>query len=230
MCPDHRTTVWVPQLFVTSIPVANNCKILGSRCPWLGISLIALLLRWPLAGPGGASGTREGYSHVLGDRLGLPMGLSSHDSFLCVHGEAWSCTSSRGPHVAWTGPSPWGSSLFQVFPDPLVWRTPRQLCTLGTSSVSSTSTPLFHSAARAGCAPAADTWTSLRAAALDPALSCITPTLRAWPATRGSVCSVNASCLRSGREAHKRQELRRGCGLRRRCRSFLLIPREQGGV
>lgn len=81
-------------------------------------------------GPGRVTARSQG-------QLGLPMGLSSHDSLLCVHGEAWSCTSSRGPHVAWPGPSPWGSSLFQVFPDPLVRGTPRQLRTLGSSPVSS---------------------------------------------------------------------------------------------
>lgn len=49
------------QLFVTSSPMANNCKILGSEYPCHGISFISPLLRWPLAGAGDQGWDQGGF-------------------------------------------------------------------------------------------------------------------------------------------------------------------------
>lgn len=49
------------QLFATSVPMANNCKILGSEYPYHGISFISPLLRWPLAGAGDQGWDQGGF-------------------------------------------------------------------------------------------------------------------------------------------------------------------------
>lgn len=157
----------MPQLFVTSIPVANNCTILGSRYPWHGISLIALLLRWPLAGPGGAGGTREGYSQVSGTAGPAHGPELTRQPALCPR-RSVELHQLKGASRGLARPLPLGLEFVPGLPGPPRPENPAAAPHFGEFARVLTSTPLFHSAARAGCAPAADTWTSLRAAALDP--------------------------------------------------------------